>query len=161
MADVATFQLEVDIASGRTGPTLEATAVKDIASANMGPIVKWRKYTVPVSAIGVVNVDGFDRRDTQYAFHCKSTNIDAVRVELDREIIIDTDVGQLNDTADDQGFSWQSGWTHVDFNATRRISDGLPMVDAQGARARDFLVNFTMSSATTFSVVSETLGLRD
>lgn len=161
MADVATFQLEVDIAAGRIGPTLEATAVKDIAQANMGPIVKWRKYTVPVSAVGVVNADGFDRRDTQLAFHCLSSNISDVRVELDREIIVDTDKGQLDDTADDQGFSPQPGWTHIDFNATRRVSDGLPMVSPQGQRAKDFLVNFTMSSATTFGLVSETLGLRD
>lgn len=161
MGDVETFQLEVDIASGRTGPTLAATSVKDIAVANMGPIVKWRKYTVPVSAVGTVNIDDFDRRDTQYAFHCKSTDIDHVRVELDREIIIDTDVATLEDTGDDQGFSWQSGWTHIDFNDTRRVGDGLPMIDAAGQRKRDFLVNFDMSAATTFSVVSETLGLRD
>ena len=49
----------------------------------------------------------------------------------------------------------------VDFASTARAADALPMTSPLGARRKDFRVDFNMAAATTFTLITETLGPRD
>lgn len=163
MADVSTFTVEVDVNSGATSPTLTAQAIKRPGNLPMGPIVKWRQFVVPVTATGIVNVSTFPKQDAYYTLHCDSANIADVDIKVDQVSILDGTRAMLEDLSDDYGYAFQTGWFHVDFSATRRVSDALSMLTdgVGGKRVADFQVDFNMSSAASFTVVAEVLGLRD
>ncbi len=161
MADVETFQVEVDIAAGATNPTLSATAVKEAASRAMGPIVKWRRFRVPVAAVGVVNVSTLPKNDAYYALHAISGNVSDVTVKVDEREVFQATAANASAYYKEQGFTPQTGYFHVDFAPTGRVADALPMRDARGNRVSDFQVDFNMSAAASFDLITETLGLRD
>ncbi|RKQ73104.1 major capsid protein P2 [Oceanibaculum indicum] len=164
-ADVSTFQIEVDIAAGRTAPTLRGEAYKLMARANMGPIVKVNKYTIPVSAIGTVNTNTLPRTDAYMALHAKSTDIDHIRIKLDGREKLDADFDSIHNGLKSYGWNPQSGYSHVLWDRRNRNADVLSMsVDVQGGGTRqisDFQIDWQMSAATSFVLLTETVGFRN
>lgn len=163
MADVDTFIVEVDIDGAAVSPTLSATAIKRPGHRNMGPIVKWRQHIVGVSAIGIVNLSTLPKQDAYYSLHCLSTDIDDVEVQVDQKTILKGTLATLNDVADDYGYVPHADWFHIDFSATRRVSDALSMASEGegGGAVKDLQIDFNMSAATSFVMLTEILGLRD
>lgn len=162
MADVDTFQVEVDIDAAALTPTIEAVAITAEGRANMGPIVKLRQFVIPVAAIGIVNVPTLPKNDAYYALHCLSAVINSARVLIDQKEIINATAALLTSLADDQSLTWQTGYFHLDFAATRRVADSLAMTVGNPAeRVSDFQIDFDMSAATSFTMIAEVLGFRD
>jgi hypothetical protein len=162
MADVSSFQVEVDIASGRTSPGLFALSYWQQGDEPMGTIVKVRRFNLPVTATGE-NTWNPPIIDAYSAIHAISSNIDAVRVIVDNVERRNADVSDLHDLLDDQNLTAQSGWTHIVFDASRRFEDVLAMnkVGQPDVKVQDFRVVFDMSSATGFDILTETVGSRD
>lgn len=161
MADVSTFQVEVDIDAGATSPALGISAVWTKDARNMGPIVKWRKFVVPVAATGIVNVSTLPKSDSYYAIHSKSANIADVEVKVDQETRFEGTLSDVQAVQKNYGKVPVTGWFHTDFRYTNRASDALAMVSKEGKPVSNFQIDFNMSSATSFGVVTEVLGLRD
>lgn len=170
MADVDTFQLEVDIDGGAVNPSLEATAVKTPSNRPMGPVVKYRQFTVNVAAVGIVNVTTLPKSDAYYGLHAVSADIDDVEIKIDQEEVFDAVLANANDYYKQQGLTPQTGYFHVVFDPTNRVSDALAMRRGEGQGARqgqgvrlikDFRIDFNMSAANSFTLITETIGLRD
>jgi len=161
MGDVDTFQLEVVIDAGAINPTLKAIAVKTNDSPPMGPIVKMRRFTIGVSAIGIRNVTQLPKFDSYYALHAFSAVIDDVEVKIDQEEVFKATLAQVAEVEGWYGRTQQAGLFTVDFDYTNRAADALSMVKAGGGRVSDFRVDYNMNTATTFTLLTETLGLRD
>lgn len=161
MADVATFQVEVDVAAGATGPTLDARVVVEEAARPMGPIAKWKRLTQPITAIGITTNTTFPRVDDYYSIYAFSSNISDVEVKLDQQEVFKLTAAQLQYLLEDQDFTWVSGLFPVKFDFTRRVSDSLKMMKPNGQRASELRVDWNMSTAADFSYITETVGLRD
>lgn len=161
-ADVSTFQVEVDIDSGATSPVLSAKVVVDRVRRPMGPIVKFRPFTVPVSATGITTVTSFPRNDDYYALHCFSSDIDDVEVKVDQEEMFKLTEQENDFLLQDNDFSSPvTGLFPVVFNFTQRVSDSLKMRRADGRPASELRVDFNMAVAASFVAIAETVGLRD
>lgn len=162
MADVSTFQLEIDLAAGLVGAlVLNAKALKIPVVQPMGAIVKWRKFTVPVTAAGQVTVSTLPKTDAYYGLHFRTADVSAVRVLVDNREEINGTRAELHDLLDDMDFVPDAAMTHVLFDSTRRVADALGMKRANGALVQDFRVDLTMAAATTHTLITEVVGLRD
>lgn len=164
-ADVSTFTIEVDIDAGATSPTLEARIMVDDARRPMGPIVKWRRFTVPVTAVGIVNVTTLPKQDAYYRLHAFSTAIDDIEITVDQKEVWKLTDGQARELFAEQGLGVPAALTSVIFDFTQRVADALAMnVPAgrnQTRKVSELRVDYNMSAATSFTLVTETLGLRD
>jgi hypothetical protein len=162
MKDVQSFQVEVEIASGRTAPALTALSYWQQGDEPMGTILKIRRFNLPVSAAGE-NTWNPPILDAYAAIHAVSSNISSVRVLVDNAERRNADVTDLHDLLDDQNLTAQSGWTHIVFDASRRFEDVLPMSKpGEGNKpVQAFRVDFDMSAATGFDILTETVGARD
>jgi hypothetical protein len=167
-ADVQSFQIEVDIDAGATAPTLSATAIKTQENRNLGAIKKWLKYNVAVAGTGITNYQTLPRTDSYATIHAKSANISDVKVLVDRSEVFNLTAAQnTQDLNNIPHLKPQTGYFHVDFNATGRIEDLLLMVRTEvkngklqaAGRVQDFQIDFNMSSATSFNLITETIGL--
>lgn len=162
MADVQSFQLEIDIDAAAVSPTLVAHAVKLPVVQPMGAIVKLRKYTVPVTAAGLVTVSTLPKGDGYFGLHANTANINSVRVLRENREEVNASRTLLHDLLDDHGLVAQTGWTHVSFDHTRRVGDALATRDpATKGLVQDLRAEFDMSAATTFTLLTETVGPRD
>lgn len=163
MADIDSFQMEVDI-GGATTPTLKLHTVARAGDVRMGLIKKIRKFNLPVTATGVNILNSLPRSDNYYALHAKSANITRLGVKRDQFEDVDAPVGLLNEIYKFNGLSPQTGWTHLAFDHTRQVTDVLEMAVGGVAGPRpvnDFRVEFDMSAAVGFDILTETLGVRD
>lgn len=160
-ADLSSLQVEVQIASSATSPELSARVVVDDVRRPMGPIVKYRPQTVPVSATGIVTVTTFPRSDDYYGLFCWSSNIADVEVKVDQREFFKLTKLELDYLLEDAGFTPVSGLFATKFNFTQRIADSLKMTRPDQRPVSEFRVDFNMSSASSFTVLTETLGLRD
>ncbi|MBC7286222.1 major capsid protein P2 [Hoeflea sp.] len=164
MADVSTFQIEVDIEGTVTTPVLKAQAYKLPVSANMGPIIKQRRFVVPVGATGLINFTTLPRDDSYLALHAVSANISDIEVIVDGEQMIKSSIANLHAGQEVYGLVPQSGYTHLAFDRRNRNSDLLTMTrqrNGQNVRVSDFQLDFMMTSATSFTLITEQVGTRD
>lgn len=167
MADVSSFQVEVDIDSGATAPTLQARALVERVARPMGPIVKWRRYNVPVSATGIRTFTTLPRQDAYYAIHCLSSDVDDVEVKVDQQEVFKGTKAQVDGLYESagRGFVPQSDWFHIVFDgSTGRVSDALAMVRGMAPNlqaVQELRVDFNMSAATGFDLITQTVGPRD
>jgi hypothetical protein len=159
-ADIGTFQIEVDLAAGATAPTLEAYLEVERVSRPMGAIVKWRRYNVPVSAAGVVNVTTLPKIDAYYRLHAHTGNVSDVEILVDQLQRYKASAARNTAILQDYGKSPQAGWFHVAFDRTDRVADALAMRGAQRA-VSEYRIDFNMSAAGSFDLITETLGPRD
>lgn len=159
MADVQQFQIEVDIDAGAASPTLRGVAERIPVAQRTGQIVKWKKASIPVTATGEREISP-NKGDAYYAVHASTANINSVRALLEGQEIINLTRGDITQILADQNLTQQAGYTSLIFDATRRVSDALPTRSDNGL-VKDFRLIYDMSSATTFTAISETLGPRD
>lgn len=159
--DVATFQLEVQIAASATSPTLSAKVVVEDGRRPMGPIVKLRPFTVPVSATGIVTITTFPKVDDYYGLWCWSTNIDDAEVKVDQREVYKLTAQELQYILEDHGFTWVSAVHPLKFDFTKRVADSLRMRRADGSQIAELRFDFNMAAATSFTAIAETIGLRD
>lgn len=160
-ADVSSLQVEVKIASGATSPVLSAKVVVDDIRRPMGPIVKWRPVTIPVTATGVTSITTFPRNDDYFAINCFSANILDVEVKLDQREMFKATLRELEYLLADNGYTWVSGLVPVRFDIAQRVADALKMRRPNGRPISEFRVDFNMGSASSFAAILETVGLRD
>lgn len=161
MGDVSTFQIEIDIGAATT-PSLSCLAVIQKGARNMGPISKWRRYVIPVSAIGIVNVTTLPKQDAYLALHANSLVCSDIEIKVDQEEVFKATLAQATELYAEQGFAMQTGFFTVDFAYTGQISDSLGLVRADGkGRINDLRIDFNMSAATTFNLLTEQIGFRD
>jgi len=162
MADVNSFQVEIDIHADATTPRLSGKCVRDDVTRPMGPIVKWRKHSVPVTQTGLVNLTTLGKKDAYVGLHAKSAEI------LDAEIKVG-EAEKWKGTAAESarlqrqyGRTPQTGYFHVSFDVSNRVLDTLK-VDAEPGtnKLKSFQVDFNMNSVDPFVLITETLGLRD
>lgn len=137
MNDVQTFQIEVEIASGRTSPALEAYALhKDLAGVNLGLIKKVRKFTIPSSGTGDITYTGIPTTEPILAIHgdlaANSVVVDDFRVVVNSKIHMNLTSDQNTQLQTSEGKSPNSDYLHIDFTYRDRHVDGLTMV-TQGA----------------------------
>ena len=177
-ADLATFQVEVDLAAAATAPVLTPHADVEYVTRPNGLIAKWRSYTQPVSAIGIVTnntlpKNGSEAYQAVHAFPATATDITDVTVRTDQVVRFQGtyfDMQSLLASESPGGitsFSPQALAFHIVFDRTGRVADALPMqyVDASGKPTGnlvgDFRLDFNMNAATSFGFIAEVLGPRD
>ena len=162
MADVQSFQVEVDIAAGRTAPSIECLCYWQQGEEAMGTIRKFRRFNLPVTATGE-NVWMPPVLDAYVGVHALSSNITDVKVLVDNTEKRNSEVVDLHDLMDDQNLVAQSGYTHVLFDPSRRFEDVLAMTKPgePNNAVQDYRFIFTMGAATGFDLLTETVGARD
>lgn len=158
--DVSTFEIEVDIASGVENPILDARAEVELANRPLGAIVKWRRYVVPVTAAGVVNLTTLPKLDAYYSLHAFSDKVLDVEVRVDQRERWKLTKAEADAFYKDHAFTPQSGHFPIVFDYTRRVADALPMRTPAG-NVNDFRIDYNMSAAESFNLLTETLGVRD
>jgi hypothetical protein len=168
MNDVQSFQLEVDIATGRTAPALKAVATRTLATRNLGAIKKIAKFQVAVAGTGITNYQTLPRTDAYQALHARSGDVDDVKITVDNVEVFEQTADQIAQHINNsRELSPVTGYFHIPFNVTGLIEDLLPMVNPQvdnrgnvvARRAvQDFQIDFNMSAASGFTLLAETLG---
>ena len=162
MGDVNSFQIQVDIASGATAPVLSGKCIRQKQTIPMGPIVKWRKYTVPVTTTGLVNVTTLNKNDQYVAIHAHSAVIDDVEVMIGEAEEWKATAAEAARLQASYGRVPVTGWFHVPFDVSNRVLDTLIVgKDPKNGQPLSFQVDFNMNTATSFTMLTETLGLRD
>lgn len=161
MADVSTFQVEIDIAAGAVSPRLSAKALTERGERPLGGIKKVRSFVVPVSAVGIVNLTTLPKTDAYYALHCVSTDVVDVDVRVDAVEIFKATKADADLLYTHMGLSPQAGLFTVCFDATRRVADALPMRYTNGRQVSDFRVDLNMGAANSFTLLTEVLGPAD
>jgi hypothetical protein len=170
MGDVSNFTVEIDIDSGADAPTLAAVAETEISNEVMGPIVKWRRNQIQVSGTGIRSVTDLPRNAGEsykalHAFEDTAADITDVLVRFDGEDFFDLTNAQATALYADAGFVMQDGVFSISPQLlTGRAADIWPLVKQVGQstrRVQDFRVDFNMANAENFTLVSETVGLRD
>ena len=165
---ITTFQIDVKIAAGATNPTLEALAAweprplgRNGGPIAMGPIVKWKRFTLPIQGAGVFNWTGLPKIDRVYAMHLFSANFGLIEVTLDSLDYVDRERADLHSYYLDQGRVPQAAMTHIDFWPGGRVTDNLPVIGENGVAVKDARFDFTATAAGNVTLLAETVGQRD
>ncbi|WP_299394630.1 major capsid protein P2 [Pelagibius sp.] len=164
MSDVDTFTVEIDIAPGATNPTLEARATINRVARPLGPIVKWRRFSVDASAVGIRNLTTLPKLDAYFRMHAFTANIGNVEVTVDQREHWNLADAQARTIYANNGLTVPASITSVIFDYTQQVSNALPMVSGEGAAAKavsEFRVDFDITVAGAFTLLTETLGVRD
>lgn len=164
-----TFQIEVEIASGRTAPTLKGWSLVDnMRGPNntrlpLGAIVTTRKFQVGVSSTGIRTLTSDIPRTlgdirAMHFFETAANDITDVLIEVDQfktfernRTLNDAILRQLEYVPDPAVFS-------VLFDETGRVQDRLPMRRADGSLVAELRVDATMAVANDFSLLVEYVG---
>jgi hypothetical protein len=171
MYGISQFTIEVDIAATAVSPVLKAFRLWTPTPSAMGEIRKLRPQVIQVSATGDLSFTQFPRNDRILGLHCNSTNISAWRVKVNEIEQINTTPTRYHNYITENGLVPQTGWAHLLFDARNRVLECLDpgILEDSGPRAGrlpyksllPFETVFTMSSATSFTVIRELLGPRD
>ncbi len=165
--DVQTFQIELDFASGVVNPRLETKALIErvIPKLKLGGIVQWRTFNLQSTSSGVLNWDNCPRDQVITAIHAFSPNVTAVRVLTESVERFNATLVEANHLYRRHELFPQPGIFTVCFAHTRRVADFLPMekggnpaTGQRGIPISDMRVDFTLSAASTFTVLLETIG---
>tara|TARA_R110002110_G_scaffold1531_9_gene6855 strand:- start:5709 stop:6566 length:858 start_codon:yes stop_codon:yes gene_type:complete len=169
--NVATFQIEIDIAAGRVNPKLEVSALIDNArmpsgaKLPLGPIVKTRRLQIPVTAVGVRTVMELPRASGDYlALHCFETaanDISKILISVDQNTAFERDRTTNTALLQNAGFVPAATVFDAIFDETRRMADGLPMTRGDNSQVGEFRLDFTMAVANSFTIVAELIGKPD
>jgi len=163
MGDVDTFQLEIDIGAAAVNPVLSLKAVKTPENRPMGPITKWKRFSMSPGVAGIFNVMTLPKNDPYYALHFWHANITEAEVKVDQSEKWNLTIAEAAILAAQYGRVAQAGVLSIDFDVTNRVSDMLLMTkpEAGNARINDFRIDLTMSAADNITLITETVGLRD
>jgi len=162
--DVSTFQVEVDIATGATAPTLEAYAEISRVRRPLGIISKNRRFTIGVTGTGDRQIQNLPKIGTSYAaihaFETTAADIASMLVEIDQTKVWETPSFLANAIYDANLIETQSGIFSVIFDFDRRVSSTLSMVKSDGTVVSDFMVTANVANAQDFTLVTEEFGPR-
>lgn len=160
-ADVDTFQVEVDIDGAAISPGITANVLIDPMNRQMGPIVKWRRQNIPVTATGIATTTTLDKNNAYYRIHAFSTDINAVEVLVDQNRVLEGSAEELSAHYAANGLTVPAAETVLAFDVDQRVSSALAMAYSNGQKVSEFRVEWDMGAATSFNIISELLGVRD
>jgi hypothetical protein len=168
VADVDTFQVEIDIASGATSPSLKVRAHVVRNSRPLGAIMKWRKFTVAPSATGIYNLTTLPRQDSYARLHFfenAAGDIDDIEVLVDGRQEFKATDALFESLYGDNGLTPQAALTTVAFDHRQRVSEMLamrkPVGNNQFRQVTDFRVDINFAAANAATLLTQTLGPRD
>ncbi|MFN3933611.1 MAG: major capsid protein P2 [Parvibaculum sp.] len=159
-----TFQIEIDIASGRNNPTLVASAIVDNVVA---PLLmrKTRRLNVPVTSTGVRTEANLPRNIGDYSMlHCfeaTANDISAIKVYVDQQLAFDRSRGLNNAMLVSRGFTPATAVFHVNFEEWKTPLLPLPMKRGDGQPVGELRLDFDMAAAASFNILAEYIGNRD
>jgi hypothetical protein len=162
--DVESFEVEVKLASAAVSPALSARALVEPAGVNrqLGAIEKWQRFTVPVAAIGITPwTPNIEPQEPYYEILCFSGNINSAVAKVDGKEVFGGTKEQLEALYKSRGLVPQTNVFSIAWDGRNRVSDALPMRYDNGNKVRDFLVEFDMAAATSFTALTRRVGLRN
>lgn len=162
--DVESFEIEVKLAAGAVAPSLSARALVEPAGVNraLGTIEKWQRFTVPVSAIGITPWSpNIEPLEPYYEILCFSANINSAQAKVDSKEVLGGTKAQLEALYKSRHLVPQSGVFSLAWDGRNRVSDALPMKYSDGSKVRDFLIEFDMAAATSFTAITRRVGFRN
>jgi hypothetical protein len=169
-ADVATLQVEVDIDSGASSPTLSARALVEENSRPIGPIVKWKKFSnFNPGSTGTFNVVDLPKSDDYFAFHVLETtdeDIGKAVVKIDQEDVFDAGRATAETLYKDVGLTPQATLFSIFPLPWERVGDTFRMRKPRGngngtRQVADLRLDLTVDNAQTFDILTETVGPPD
>lgn len=164
MANVGTFQIEIDFNPSASGPTISGYAEIDNASEPLTGIIKWYRQNVPVTTTGITTLSTLSKSLGAYlrlhAFEDGEGDISDVDIQVDQVTVFDIDRDRMRRQLRRIGrfFSPQDSMFHIVFDSTQRVSDDLPMVKQNGNQVSEFRIDWNMAVAKTFTLLSEVTG---
>jgi len=164
MQGVGTFQIEIDVASSASSPTISGYAVVDNVQQPLQSIIKVRKQTVGVSATGAVTVSTLPKRDVYHRIHClenTAADIADVEVTIDSLEVYKMDDAENSALLATRGFNEDAKAFHIIFDETQRVEDGIPMAKANNQPIAEFRIDVNMAAANDFTMLVETRGNPD
>lgn len=161
MADVSTFQLEIDIAAGAGAPTLSGLAVWENVARNMGSIVKWKRYSYTTSGAGVFTLTTLPKQDAYYGLHAFTNLITAAEVKVDQVQKFKATLAQATAYYARGGLAVPANLFPIVFNPTDRVVDLLDVRKPDGSMINELRFDLTASGGGTFTLLTETVGIRD
>lgn len=154
---VASFTLEIDLAAGLTINSLEVDAWQSAPTYPDGSPKVWgahyrlQKYAKTVGVTGEHEIADIQRGTySAFAMHLKTANVSDLEVHSDGKRFFKAGPVARAHQAKIAGRAIQSGFTHIDFAPTNRLSDALPMA-VQDLRLK---ANFTGTGAFPLYVES-------
>lgn len=162
MADVSTFEVEVDIAAaGWTAPQVSMSAQKTTAPGPLGAIKKVRRFAVDVSATGIKELSTLPRGDGYLGVTADTDAISDIDITVDfDDVLREMTRTKLHGYLTARGLNPLAGFTHIPFDSRTRITDVLAMRD-QKTNANDYRLKLNMTAAANFNLLTEILGPRD
>ncbi|MBX3495674.1 MAG: hypothetical protein KF769_05465 [Parvibaculum sp.] len=160
----STFQIEVDIAAGRTSPTLTAFAIVDNVAQ---PLLmrKTRLMNIAVTAVGVRTEANLPRELGDYArlhfFETTANDISALKITVDGQLAFERTRFRNNGMLSMKGFVPSAAVFHANFEEDRTFLQPLPMTRRDKTRAREFRLDLTMAGAQSVNILAEIIGARD
>lgn len=152
--NVQTLTLEVDLASGAVNPELEAHAVVDPVSRDLGMIVECWELPFSTSVGGVFEVATIpSSRGQLFALHAAGANVSGLDVEIDNVIFQNSPLDVLNAIYSrvPSGRVPQTDYVHYNPTYLDRLDDVLPL------SAQDWRLKLNMSAAGSVGLFMETL----
>lgn len=161
MADVASFQIEVDLATIGAGFVLEAFQEVDNKIEPIGVIRKRYRTNVGVTNTGNIYVNTLPKRDPYACITALSSDISEMELTVDQAIQFKGSPDAINERLSTIGLLADSGAPRFQFDADRRVSAVLPMLKADQSKVNELSLRFNMAAANSFPLVYETVGLPD
>jgi hypothetical protein len=154
MADVGTFQIEIDIASGATNLKFSGFAEVDYVDAPLGDIKQIRLTKVPVTASGQYNLTTLPRDLPYLRLHSFSSDIAELKVVRNNETVYELTDEEAVAEQTINGLVPAASVFTVAFDQRQRIEDFLNVVGAQ-----QFELEYTMTGTpSAFDLVVEQFG---
>jgi len=148
-ADVDTFHIEVDVNAAAATPTLELYAVQSPGTP-LGTHITIKPFPKTASGAGEFQIQDIPKGPFgAFAMHMDTTNINTVNIEANGKKVTQADKAILKAVNVEAGRANQTGYTHLDYVSTNRMRDALPL-DLQ-----DFVMEFDMSAAASFTLLLE------
>lgn len=168
-AGLTSLQIECDLASGLTTPTLSAIALVDsqlvrngdqLIPTPLGSIVKTYRTNVPIVGTGWFDFT-LPRRGNYLRLHALSANISEMEIYVDNVLVRAVTLQENNNILANYGFNVIASRFDMIFDYDQLASSVLPMVNANGRRVEDFKIRFNMSSAAAFDLIYQNIGPAD
>lgn len=160
-ADIQTFHIEMEIASGAPASiAITANAKVDASVQPIGAFVHVKEYPYNSSVSGQVEVDKLIRGPLYAAIHLFKADISKVILETDGRIVIESSKTLLELDQKDASPSVRvpvtASATHVDFLTEGNLADALPTAGLQ-----DMRLKITLDTSGAVDIVTETLDLME
>jgi len=167
---IASLQIEIDVASGATAPTLSGKALIDdqlVASEGgalvpmpIGQIVKYRKINFPAGNAGENFLQSLplNPQDSYFGIHNFSSDISKAEVKVDNLIVLEALKTEYDAVLTWEGKTPVAARYDIMFDLDDQVGSRLPVTKNNGQRISDFQVIYTMTTGAAFDVITRVLG---